>query len=152
MSTIVRWNPRREMATMQSTLNRLFNDTWHTTWTSVAAHLPIDAYETDNEYRVVVDVPGVSQDNINITIHQNVLTVSVDIPQPETPEGQRMLAQERTYGKFSRSIALPRTINSEQVEAIYEDGVLTLMLPIAPEAQPKRITVKSNGHLLHSNN
>jgi len=59
---------------------------------------------------------------------------------------------ERAAGKLTRSITLPRPIYADQVEAIYENGVLTLTLPISPEAQPKRITVQSNGHLLQQSN
>lgn len=154
MSTIIRWNPFREMAEMQNTMNRLFDDTWRTVWPTVQASyaLPIDVFETDQGYTVMADVPGVSQENVSITLNQNILTLSVDLPQPAAQEGQRSILAERSYGTFSRSINLPRPVNANAVEAVYENGVLTLTLPVAPEAQPKRIEIKTNGHLLTSNN
>jgi HSP20 family protein len=156
MSTIIRWNPLREMAEMQNTMNRLFDDTWRTIWPAVQSGtgygLPIDVFETDEGYTVVSDMPGVKQENIHITLNQNVLTLSVEIPQHTPQDGQRLLIGERSYGKFTRSITLPRPVTSDNVEAVYENGVLTLTLPVSPEAQPKRIEVKSNGHLLKSNN
>ncbi len=97
-------------------------------------------------------MPGVKQDQINITLNQNVLTLSVELPQPTLAEEQRSLLAERTWGKFTRSLTLPRPVNSETVEAVYTDGVLTLTLPVAPEAQPKRISVKPGGSLLRSSN
>jgi HSP20 family protein len=152
MSTIIRWNPFREMAAMQNSMNRLFDDTWGTLWPSVEANfaLPMDVYQSDQAYKVVANIPGVSQDKINITLNQNVLTLSVDVEQTTPPEGHSAYMTERLSGQFSRTVTLPRPVNSEQVEALYENGVLTLTLPIAPEAQPKRITVKTNGQLLTS--
>jgi len=154
MSTIIRWNPLREMAEMQNTMNRLFDDTWRTVWPTVQAGLalPVDVYEADHGYTVIVDAPGVQQENIHITLNQNVLTLNVDMPQYQPQEGQHPLIVERTYGKFTRSINLPRPVNASAVEANFANGVLTLTLPIAPEAQPKRIEIKTNGHLLESNN
>ncbi len=154
MSTVIRWNPLREMAEMQNTMNRLFDDTWRTVWPSVQSGfaLPIDVFETDQGYTVITDVSGVSQENIQITLNQNVLTLSVELPQHSPQQGQRLLMVERGYGKFTRSITLPRPVDANTVEALYENGVLTLTLPVAPEAQPKRIEIKTNGHLLQSNN
>lgn len=154
MSTLVRWNPFREMAEMQNAMNRLFDDTWRTMWPSVESSfsLPIDVFESDQSYTVIANIPGVKQENIHITLNQNVLTLGVDVPQFTPQEGQRFLLNERVHGKFTRNVTLPRPVNADQVEAFYENGVLTLTLPIAPEAQPKRITVKTNGHLLQSQN
>jgi len=154
MSTIIRWNPLREMAELQTAMNRLFDDNWRTVWPVVdtSSTLPLDVYEADNGYTVIAALPGVAMDNINITLHQNVLTLNAEIPQYELQEGQQALMVERPAGKLTRSITLPRPINADQVEAIHEKGVLTLTLPLSQEAQPKRITVQSNGHLLQSNN
>lgn len=155
MSTVIRWNPLREMAAMQTAMNRLFDETWRTAWPTVEANyaLPVDVYEMDEGYTVIANIPGVQQDNINITLNQNIVTINVDVPQFTPQEGQRALLVERSAGKYSRSLTLPRSVHSEAVEATYENGVLMLHLPIAPEAQPKRITVKSGGqNVLQSNN
>ena len=154
MSTNIRWNPLREMADMQTAMNRLFDDSWRAVWPGVesSSTLQLDVYEADNGYKVIATLPGVAQDNINITVHQNVLTLSAEIPQYDMQEGQHALVVERPFGKLTRSITLPRPIHAEQVEAVYENGLLTLTLPLSPEAQPKRITVQGNGHLLQQSN
>jgi HSP20 family protein len=154
MSTVIRWNPLREMAALQNTMNRLFDTNWPTMWSDVDSvfMLPIDVYEADGAYTVVANIPGVTQDNINITLNRNVLILNVNVPEFTPQEGQRSLITERTHGQFTRQITLPRPVNNDQVEAVYENGVLTLTLPVAPEAQPKRITVKTNTPVLQSNN
>jgi len=154
MSTIIRWNPLREMAEMQTAINRLFDDSWRTVWPGVEASstLPLDVYEADEGYTVMATLPGVEQDKINITLDQNVLTLSTEFPQYELQAGQHAILVERPVGKLTRSITLPRPVTADQVEAVYENGILTLTLPLSSEAQPKRIPVQSNGHLLQQSN
>ncbi len=91
MSTIIRWNPLREMAALQNTMNRLFDDNWSTLWSNVdtAFTLPIDVYESDGGYTLVANIPGVTQDNIDITLNRNVLTLSVNVPQMTPQDGLR---------------------------------------------------------------
>lgn len=152
MSTIIRWNPIREMAAMQSAMDRLFEDTWRgyrNVDTSLA--LPLDVHETETAYHVVAALPGVPSDTINVSLHDDVLTISGELPQPSYPENARALLLERTYGKFSRSIRLPEQVAADQIEASLDNGLLTLNLPKTPEAQPKQIPVRVNTNG-HSNN
>jgi HSP20 family protein len=147
MTTIVRWNPFREMASMQSALDRLFDESWRTTWpTSIGNTLAFDVYETDEAYTAIVTLPGLSADQINVRMHEGALIISAELPQPVVPENARPLLQERTFGQFSRTINLPQPVDADQVEATYEDGVLTLHVPKIPQSQPKQISVKSNGN------
>lgn len=154
MSTLIRWSPLREMAAMQGAMDRLFNDTWRTVWPVVQSNssLAWDVYEAANGYTIVADLPGVTQDHIHITLNQNVLSLNMTVPQYTLQDGERALMVERAFGQFSRSVTLPRPVDAEQVEAVYENGVLTLTLPVSPEAQPKQIPIQTNGHMLQSNN
>jgi HSP20 family protein len=148
MSTIIRWNPVREMAAMQSAMDRLFDETWRnyrTVDTSLA--LALDVHETETAFHVVASLPGVPADTVNINLQEDVLTISGEVPQPTYPEGARALLLERTYGKFSRSIRLPEAVVTDQIEATLDNGVLTLNLPKSPEVQPKQIPVR-----VHNNN
>ncbi|MEP7294366.1 MAG: Hsp20/alpha crystallin family protein [Chloroflexota bacterium] len=150
MTTVVRWNPIREMAAMQGALDKLFEDNWRSVRSSAnAGSLALDVYETDQAYRVNAVVPGVNAEVLNISLHDGVLTISGEVPQAPL-ENSRALLLERTYGKFQRSIRLPQAVDTNAVEATVENGVLTLSLPKTPEAQPRLIPVKS--HVTYSNN
>jgi HSP20 family protein len=149
MTTIVRWNPVREMAAMQSAMDRLFEDSWRTSRaTSGTSRLALDVYETEQAYTVHTALPGVNPDQINISFQDDVLTISGEVEQPKFGEDvkARVLLFERSYGKFSRSIRLAQPIDADHVEATYENGLLTLTLPKAPEAQPRLIPVKSGSN------
>ncbi len=150
MATIVRWNPFREMAAMQSAMDRIFEDTWRGLQpTLTQGTLALDIHESDAAYTVTAALPGVNHDQIHVTMRNDVLTISAEVPQPTAAENSRVLLQERTYGKFSRSVTLPEAVDSNAVEATYENGVLTLTLPKVPEAQPRTIPVKG---LIKANN
>lgn len=151
MATVVRWNPIREMAAMQSAMDRIFDDAWRTTRGS-GSSLLMDVHETNKAYTVFATLPGLTPDHINVSLHDGVLTISADVPERTTEEGVRVLLQERPYGKFSRSITLPQPINNDEVDAAYENGILMLTLPKSPEAQPRTIPVKVNSSLLQSQN
>ncbi|MFW5748630.1 MAG: Hsp20/alpha crystallin family protein [Chloroflexota bacterium] len=143
MSTIIRWNPVREMAAMQSAMDRLFDETWRSARTgNGGSALAVDVHETDSTYTVVANLPGVNPDAISVSLHDGVLTIAAEIARAERDENARVLVQERSYGKFSRSLNLPQPVDSDKVEASYDDGVLTLALPKVPEVQPRQIPVK----------
>ncbi|HVU10469.1 MAG TPA: Hsp20/alpha crystallin family protein [Phototrophicaceae bacterium] len=143
MTTFVRWNPLQDMASMQGTLDRLFDDTRRNLRSSNdAGALALDVHETDPAYIVSAALPGVSADAVNISLHDGVLTISGEVPQV-THENSRALLLERSYGKFQRVIRLPQPIDASKVEANIENGVLTLTLPKTLEAQPRTIPVKT---------
>lgn len=155
MTTVIRWNPFRELAAMQNAMDRFFNDTrrpiWRT-WNPVregeqpdAYTLPLDVYETDSAYTLVASLSGVTADQIDVKLHEDVLTIQAEIPAPGA-ENTRALLQERFYGRYTRSIRLPQAVDFGAAEATYHEGVLTLALPKAAEAQPRIIPVKTNGH------
>jgi HSP20 family protein len=146
MTTMIRWNPFREVAAMQREMDRLFEQNRRSARSTSHAHaLALDAYETDNAYVVFTALPGVNPDQINVSIEDNVLTISGEVAQPafEEKDNPRSLMLERSYGKFSRSIRIGAPVDADKVEAAYENGVLKLTLPKTPEAQPRLIPVKN---------
>ena len=143
MSTIVRWNPFREMAAMQNTMDRLFDEAWNNKSSNFSGNvLSLDVYEKDDAYHVLADLPGVSEDQINFNLHEGVLTISAEVERQGIEEDTRVLLRERSFGKFGRSVTLPQPVNIDDVEAVFEDGTLKLVLPKTPEAQPHTIPVK----------
>ncbi len=104
---------------------------------------PVDIVETDNEYVVKAELPGVRKDDIDITIQDNVLTINAETrSETEEKEGGRVIRQERQYGKYVRSMRLGGEVDAGKVKAQYKDGVLTLTLPKAEEVKPKKIDVE----------
>lgn len=143
MSNLVRWNPIREMAVLQNAMDRLFDETWGGMRPTVAGNtMPIDVHERQDAYVVVANLPGLSAEQININWHDNKLTISVELEAPTVSEGNRVLLQERAFGKFARTLTLPLAVDADAVTAEYVNGVLTLTLPKTPEVQPRKITVQ----------
>ncbi len=103
---------------------------------------PLDVSERDNEYLIAAEIPGVKKDDINVTLENGVLTISAELKSDvEQKEGERVVRQERRYGKYVRSLRLGTQVNDKQITAQYKDGVLQLTLPKAEEVKPKKITV-----------
>jgi HSP20 family protein len=141
MSTVIRWNPIREMAAMQSAMDRLFDETWRNS-TQAQNTIVLDVHENSNAYTVFANIPGVDPEAIDINLHDGVLTISAHVPQAEVEEEARVLLNERTTGQFSRRLTLPREVDADNIDATYDNGVLTLVVPKSPEAQPRQIPVK----------
>ncbi len=148
MSTVIRWNPLRELAAMQSAMDRIFDESWHDARPNFYGNtLPIDVLENDDVFTIIANIPGVNPDNLNINVHDGVLSIAVEIPQPEYGEGVKALMQERFYGSLARRFNLSHEVDVEAVEASYDEGVLTLTLPKAEVAKPRQITIKANHRL-----
>lgn len=102
----------------------------------------MDVKERDDAYVIKTEMPGVNKDDVSITLENGVLTITGESKsETEEKEGERVLRQERRYGKFVRSLRLGTQIDEKAVKASYKDGVLELILPKAEEVKPKRITV-----------
>jgi HSP20 family protein len=102
--------------------------------------LPLDVYATPEEIVIVSSLPGLTPDEVDITIDGDRLTIRGELRPPL--ENVDYLFQERSYGPFSRSLTLNVPVNTDQAEAVFENGVLTLTLPKAEESKPKTIEVK----------
>ncbi len=104
--------------------------------------LALDVTENDTVFTVTTSLPGVNADDIHLNLHDGILTIAAEMKQETSENTGKMLMQERRYGKFSRSIRFPVMVNGEGIEADYNNGVLTVTVPKAAEAQPRRITIK----------
>lgn len=155
MSNIIRWNPSREIAAMQETLDRFFNDVWSTgrLVDNADRTLAIDLHENDDAYVLLANLPGVDADAIDVTVHDNVLSVTATIENSVVhQEEDSVLLSERTYGRFSRRLTLPRGIDVEHIDSALENGVLTLTLPKTEIAQRRRIAIRTGNTLNASSN
>ena len=104
------------------------------------AAMPIDAYRDGEQFIVQFDLPGVNADSIDLTIEKNVLTVHA-ARERAAGEGVELLVGERPHGMFSRQLFLGETLDTDRIDAQYHDGVLTLRLPIAEKAKPRRVEI-----------
>lgn len=110
--------------------------------------MPMDAYRKDDSFLIRLDLPGVAPESIDLTVEENVLTVKADRTPPPTSEGIEPVVSERPYGTFTRQVFLGTNLDTEHIQAEYEAGVLTLVIPVAEHAKPRRIEVshRQEGH------
>lgn len=106
------------------------------------AVMPMDAYRNGDTFLVQFDLPGVRVESIDLTVEKNVLTVHAERSRPADTDNIEMVAAERPQGSFSRQLFLGDTLDPDRIEADYAAGVLTLKIPIAERAKPRRVEVK----------
>lgn len=143
MTMITRWDPFRDFQTMQSRLNQLFSDYNRGTdeLTTSGFVPPVDVYEDEHSVTLKLEVPGIEQKDIDIRLENSTLTVRGERRFEQEEREENFHRIERRYGQFSRSFTLPNTINTEEVAADYENGVLKVRLAKRAEAKPKQIKV-----------
>jgi HSP20 family protein len=103
--------------------------------------MPMDAYRKDDSFLIRLDLPGVSADSVDLTVEDNVLTIKAERPMPPASEGIDSVISERPFGTFTRQVLLGTNLDTEHIRAEYEAGVLTLVIPVAEHAKPRRIEV-----------
>jgi HSP20 family protein len=123
-------------------MDRLTNQLLSGTRTPMA--MPIDVWQTDDGFHVCLDLPGVDPDSVDITTERNVLTIRAE-RRADYEEGQNVLIAERPQGSFTRQLQLGDTVDAENIQASYADGVLHLTLPMTRAAQPRRVQVQTEG-------
>jgi HSP20 family protein len=131
---LMRFDPFRE-------LDRLTDQVWRNGRSPV---MPIDAYRQGDEFIVDFDLPGVDPASIDLTIERNVLTVSAE-RKWERQDGVDVVAAERPQGTFSRQLFLGDSLDTGRIDADYTNGVLTVRLPVAEQAKPRKVEIGSGG-------
>ena len=116
---------------------------------SRTAVMPMDAYRHGDHFVVHLDLPGVDPSNIDLTVEKNVLTVSAE-RQWQPAEGDQVLASERLQGSFSRQLFLGESLDTDRIEASYDAGVLTVTVPVAEQAKPRKVEINSGGGGAHA--
>ena len=137
---LVRWDPIRELGDM----NRLFDRFFEGRVANATARrwIPaMDLVETDDHLVLRGDLPGMTEDDIDIEIKDNVLTVSGERKSDHEEKGEGFHRVERSFGSFSRSLTLPQGIDADQVEANFDKGVLEVRVPKPAEAKPTRVQI-----------
>lgn len=146
--SLTRWDPFREMMSLRDAMDRLFEESFARplrAWPwgiDGGLAVPVDMYETDDSLVVSAAVPGLKPEDVDINITGNTLNISGEFKSEEEGKRGNVHFRERRYGKFQRSVALPPTVDTETVEATFENGILKVTLPKTEEAKPRQIPVK----------
>jgi HSP20 family protein len=146
---IVKYDPFRDLRTLQDEMNRLFSGTFSRgsqdevlrgAWSP-----SVDIFENKNEIVLEAELPGMSAEDVNISIENNVLTLHGERKFEKKEESDNFHRVERSYGSFTRSFTVPPTVSSENANAVFENGVLRLTLAKREEAKPRRIEINATG-------
>jgi HSP20 family protein len=143
---LIRWEPVRELGTIQNEMNRLFNSFFDTptpaNGTTYRRWVPaMDLVETENAFVLKADLPGLSESDVNIELEDNVLTVSGERKSEHEDRKAGYYRVERSYGSFRRSLTLPEGVDPEAVKATFDKGVLEVTVPKPEQQQPRKVQI-----------
>jgi HSP20 family protein len=144
--TIVRWEPLRELGSLQNEMNRLFNTVFDAPHPGNAGTLrrwmpAMDLVETDDRFILRADLPGLAEEDIKIEFDDGTLTVSGERKAEHESKTEGYYRVERAFGSFSRSLTLPQGVDPEAVTARFDRGVLEVSIPKPEERKPRRIEI-----------
>ena len=145
---LIRWEPVREISSIQNEMNRLFNSFFDTPTPaqgnggSVRRWIPpMDLVETETEYLLKADLPGLSDEDVSIEFEDNVLTIAGERKSDHEERKEGYYRVERSYGRFSRSLTLPEGVDAEAVKASFDHGVLEIHIPKPEAKQPRKVAI-----------
>jgi HSP20 family protein len=148
MANITRWDPFSELNTLQDRVNQLFNQGFGGSGRGSESSLlgsnfipPVDVYEDDHSITVQVEAPGVKEDDLDVRLENNVLTISGERKFENQDKKENFHRIERQYGRFVRSFTLPNVVDPDSVNAEFNNGVLKITLAKREESKPKQIKI-----------
>jgi HSP20 family protein len=149
---LIRWEPVRELNTIQNEMNRLFNTFFETSGTQGTGQttarrwLPaMDLVESGEDFVLRADLPGLSEEDVNIELEDNVLTISGERKSEHEERKEGYYRLERASGSFSRSLTLPEGVDPEKVRASFDRGVLEVRIPKPEQRKPRKVTISAGG-------
>jgi HSP20 family protein len=145
---LVRWEPVRELSSLQNDMNRLFNTFFDTSTAGNGATSPrrwvpaMDLVETDDHFVLKADLPGLTEQDVHIDVEDDVLTVSGERKSEHEDKREGYVRVERSYGAFRRSLTLPDGVEPEAVTASFDRGVLEIRIPKPEQRKPRRVAIQ----------
>lgn len=143
---ITRWDPFRDLMSIQNEMNRLFGRTYggDVGESSRGAWTPaLDVHETEEKFVITMELSGVSPDDVDISVEDSTLVVRGERKFYREQDEESFLRIERRFGEFTRSLTLPSTADAESIQASFDQGVLTIEVPKKEEAKPRKISIKA---------
>jgi HSP20 family protein len=145
MATLVRWEPFRELASLQTEMSRFMNGLLEGNGRTTQSWIPaLDVWETDSEVVYALDLPGIPEDKISVELDDGALTVTAERERKHEEQQDRFHRFERRYGTFTRTFGVPQGATEKDVRADYADGVLELHVAKPEQPKPKRIQIGSS--------
>lgn len=153
MANMMRWDPFGEFPTIQDRLNELFTPTGffprplslfrgaEQELTAPSFMPPVDVFEDEHNIVVTAELPGIEEKDLNISVENNVLTITGERKMEKEEKKENYQRVERRYGRFTRSFTLPSTVDAENVNAEFDKGLLKITMPKLEEAKPKQIKI-----------
>ena len=145
---LIRWEPARELGTIQTEVNRLFNSFFDTPTGAARTAAPsrrwipaIDVVETESDFVLRADLPGVSESEVSIEVDENVLSISGERKSEHAERTAGYYRVERSSGAFRRSLTLPEGVDAEAIGATFANGVLTVTVPKPEIRQPRKVQI-----------
>lgn len=148
MTSIATWKPTRGLFSTHSDIDRIFDGLFgkwdfprlatHSAWAP-----PVDVVDAEDHVEFRAEVPGLSEDDVHVSVTQNVLTLKGEKKHESEEQNGNYHRVERRYGRFQRSFNLPRNLRTDDVSASFKSGILTISVPKAEEAQPKQIPIST---------
>jgi len=148
MTVLTRFAPTREFSTLQDRLNRLYGDSFgggEEALGNTGFAPPVDVYEDEHHVTLKIEVPGIDEKDIDVRLENRTLTVHGERKFEKEEKEENFRRVERQYGSFTRSFTLPTTVDSENVQANYDKGILNIKLAKKAESKPKQIKVSIGG-------
>jgi HSP20 family protein len=146
MATLVRWEPFRELASLQSEMSRFMNGLLEGNGRSTQSWVPTaDVWETDSEVVYAFDLPGIPEDKISVELEDGALTITAEREREQQVEDGRYFRFERRFGTFTRTIGLPQGVTEKDVKATFKDGVLEVHVAKPEQAKPQKIAIAVGG-------
>ena len=144
MATLVRWEPFRDVAALQSEMSRFMNGLLEGNGRTNQSWVPaIDVWETENEIVYAADLPGISEDKISVELDDGALTINAERERTQEESDERFYRFERHYGTFSRTVGVPQGVAEGDISADYKNGVLEVHVKKPEQPKPKRIQIGS---------
>lgn len=140
-------SPTQQLDTLRDEINRLFEAPFHSLFGDASLldgwSPALDVHEDKDHLTVRIELPGMNKNDIDLSLHENTLTVSGERKAAETEAQATVTRAERYFGRFQRTITLPKPVDADGVKAQYKDGILTVTLPKTEESKPRQIDVKT---------
>ena len=144
--TLVKWDPIRNLVSLQERMNRLFEDSMKSPEDTVdrgAWSPPVDIYETEKDIVITAELPGIDQNDVDVEVREGVLTIKGERRFEKDVKEESYHRVERSYGRFSRVFALPKNVETEKVTAHYDKGVLEVRLPKSAKSAARTVKIES---------